>query len=140
MARALGSAGATVYVTGRSVRGGPPPPDGASGSVEETAEEVTRRGGRGIAAPCDHRNDAQASGRGGGKQGRACPACFGNLLSSLLPRQHGSVLCMQTLLGAALQALFAAPACLPSANAVLACRWPRCSAGCSRSRGGWIFS
>ena len=60
MARALGSAGATVYVTGRTVRGGPPPRDGAAGTVDSTAAEVTRRGGRGIAVRCDHTDDAQA--------------------------------------------------------------------------------
>ncbi|KAI3424307.1 hypothetical protein D9Q98_009861 [Chlorella vulgaris] len=59
VARALGSAGATVYVTGRTVRGGVPPADGAVGTVEDTAAEVTRRGGRGIAAVCDHSDDAQ---------------------------------------------------------------------------------
>ncbi|EFN51575.1 hypothetical protein CHLNCDRAFT_140068 [Chlorella variabilis] len=40
VARALGSAGATVYVTGRSVRGGAPPADGAAGTVQDTADEV----------------------------------------------------------------------------------------------------
>lgn len=59
MARALGSAGATVYVTGRTVRGGPRPLDGAAGTVDDSAAEVTRRGGRGIAAACDHTDDAQ---------------------------------------------------------------------------------
>ncbi|KAL4442691.1 hypothetical protein ABPG77_006685 [Micractinium sp. CCAP 211/92] len=39
-ARALGSAGATVYVSGRTVKGGPPPLDGATGTVDQTAEEV----------------------------------------------------------------------------------------------------
>ena len=54
IAVALGEAGATVYVTGRSVRGGPAPADGAPGTVEDTAEEVTRRGGRGIPVVVDH--------------------------------------------------------------------------------------
>jgi dehydrogenase/reductase SDR family member 1 len=44
----LGEAGATVYVTGRTAP-----------QVEATAAEVTREGGRGIAAPCDHRDDGQ---------------------------------------------------------------------------------
>src|SRR6185295_10841096 len=48
IALALGSAGATVYVTGRTVRGGPKPVDGASGTVDDTADEVIARGGRGI--------------------------------------------------------------------------------------------
>mgnify|MGYP000002903683 CR=1 FL=1 len=53
IARALGSAGATVYCTGRSVRGRP-----ATGNrpetIEETAELVTAAGGVGIAARVDH--------------------------------------------------------------------------------------
>jgi len=54
IAVALGEEAATVYVTGRSVRGGSPPPDGISGTVEETSEEVTRRGGVGIPLQIDH--------------------------------------------------------------------------------------
>lgn len=50
-----------MYVTGRTVRGGVPPADGAVGTVEDTAAEVTRRGGRGIAAVCDHSDDAQVA-------------------------------------------------------------------------------
>ena len=50
----LGNEAATVYVTGRSVRGGPRPVDGISGTIEETAEEVTRRGGVGIPLQIDH--------------------------------------------------------------------------------------
>lgn len=61
VARALGAAGATVYVTGRSVRGGPPPSDGAAGTVQGTAEEVTRRGGVGVPASCDHTDDEQVA-------------------------------------------------------------------------------
>jgi NAD(P)-dependent dehydrogenase (short-subunit alcohol dehydrogenase family) len=53
----LGGAGATVYVTGRSVDGGPTT-DNVPGTVDETATEVTRRGGRGIAIRCDHTVDA----------------------------------------------------------------------------------
>ena len=53
----LGSTGATVYVTGRSVRGGPTT-DNVPGTIDETAQEVTDRGGRGIAVRCDHTNDA----------------------------------------------------------------------------------
>jgi NAD(P)-dependent dehydrogenase (short-subunit alcohol dehydrogenase family) len=45
-------------VTGRSVRGGPTT-DNMPGTIEDTAEEVTARGGRGIAVRCDHTNDAQ---------------------------------------------------------------------------------
>ncbi len=53
----LGTAGATVYVTGRSVAGGPAT-DNVPGTIDETAREVTDRGGRGIAVRCDHTVDA----------------------------------------------------------------------------------
>lgn len=54
IALALGDAGATVYVTGRSQAEG----DSAlPGTVYATAEEITQRGGRGIAVVCDHAND-----------------------------------------------------------------------------------
>jgi NAD(P)-dependent dehydrogenase (short-subunit alcohol dehydrogenase family) len=46
IALALGDAGATVYVTGRS-------------TVDEVAAEVTARGGRGIGKRVDHTDDAQ---------------------------------------------------------------------------------
>ncbi|MGW1726463.1 SDR family NAD(P)-dependent oxidoreductase [Streptomyces sp. NPDC002306] len=52
----LGAAGATVYVTGRSVSAGPLP-----GTVNETAEQVTAAGGKGIAVVCDHRSDSQVA-------------------------------------------------------------------------------
>jgi NAD(P)-dependent dehydrogenase (short-subunit alcohol dehydrogenase family) len=65
----LGAAGATVYVTGRSSRGAPADTYGAflaqgglaamPGSIDETAEEVTAAGGRGIAVRCDHTEPAQ---------------------------------------------------------------------------------
>lgn len=56
IAIALGAQGATVYVTGRSVKEG----DAAlPGTVGATAEALTRAGGRGIAVACDHRDDAQ---------------------------------------------------------------------------------
>ena len=53
----LGEAGATVYVTGRTVRGGPAV-DNLTGTIEDTADEVTARGGRGVAVRCDHSVDA----------------------------------------------------------------------------------
>lgn len=53
----LGAAGATVYVTGRSVAGGPTTDD-VPGTIDESAREVTARGGRGIAVRCDHNVDA----------------------------------------------------------------------------------
>lgn len=54
----LGEAGATVYVTGRSVRGSPSPlarPE----TIEETAELVTAAGGTGIHVRVDHTDEAQ---------------------------------------------------------------------------------
>jgi NAD(P)-dependent dehydrogenase (short-subunit alcohol dehydrogenase family) len=58
IASVLGEQGATVYITGRSVRG-EPTTLGRPGTIEETAEEVERRGGVGIAVRCDHTDDAQ---------------------------------------------------------------------------------
>lgn len=56
VALGLGEAGATVYVTGRTIL----PGDGRlPGSIDETAEQVTRLGGKGIAIACDHRDDDQ---------------------------------------------------------------------------------
>jgi NAD(P)-dependent dehydrogenase (short-subunit alcohol dehydrogenase family) len=54
----LGSAGATVYVTGRSVSGGPTT-DGVPGTIDDTARAVTERGGHGIAVQTDHTDDTQ---------------------------------------------------------------------------------
>jgi len=54
----LGTAGATVYVTGRSVEGGSTT-DGVPGTIEATARDVTARGGRGVAVRCDHTVDAE---------------------------------------------------------------------------------
>lgn len=53
IATSLGEAGATVYCTGRSVRGAGATP-GRPETIEETAELVTARGGRGIAVRVDH--------------------------------------------------------------------------------------
>ena len=53
----LGGAGATVYVTGRSVDGGSTT-DNLPGTIDEAAREVTHRGGRGVAIRCDHTVDA----------------------------------------------------------------------------------
>ncbi|HEX3325462.1 MAG TPA: SDR family NAD(P)-dependent oxidoreductase [Actinomycetota bacterium] len=54
----LGEQGATVYVTGRSVRGQPTTLD-RPGTIDDTAELLTARGGTGIAVRCDHTDDAQ---------------------------------------------------------------------------------
>jgi NAD(P)-dependent dehydrogenase (short-subunit alcohol dehydrogenase family) len=56
IALALGDAGATVYVTGRSVAGGEPTTS-LAGTIDETAAEVSARGGNGIAVRCDHTRD-----------------------------------------------------------------------------------
>jgi NAD(P)-dependent dehydrogenase (short-subunit alcohol dehydrogenase family) len=61
VALVLGEQGATVYVTGRSVRG-EPTTLGRPGTIDETAEQVTARGGTGIAIRCDHTDDAQVEG------------------------------------------------------------------------------
>lgn len=53
-ALALGGEGATVYVTGRTVS---PGAHALPGTVGETAAEIDRRGGRGIAVRVDHAND-----------------------------------------------------------------------------------
>jgi NAD(P)-dependent dehydrogenase (short-subunit alcohol dehydrogenase family) len=60
----LGAAGATVYVTGRSTRTQPADTYGEllrlskmvslPGTIDDTAEEVSAGGGRGIAVRCDH--------------------------------------------------------------------------------------
>jgi NAD(P)-dependent dehydrogenase (short-subunit alcohol dehydrogenase family) len=54
----LGEAGATVYVTGRSVRGNPSPL-GRPETIEETAERVTAAGGTGIHVRVDHTDEVQ---------------------------------------------------------------------------------
>jgi dehydrogenase/reductase SDR family member 1 len=58
VALALGAAGATVYITGRTTdEANPTVP--LAGSIHLTAEEVTKLGGQGIAVRCDHRDDSQ---------------------------------------------------------------------------------
>jgi NAD(P)-dependent dehydrogenase (short-subunit alcohol dehydrogenase family) len=57
IARMLGEAGATVYCTGRSTREGGATP-GRPETIEETAEMVTREGGRGIPVRVDHTVEA----------------------------------------------------------------------------------
>ena len=58
IARMLGEAGATVYCTGRSVRGKPSVAN-RSETIEETAELVTARGGVGLWVQVDHTQPAQ---------------------------------------------------------------------------------
>ena len=53
IARALGEAGATVYCTGRSLRG-QPSPYGRPETIDETAEMIVAAGGSAIAVRVDH--------------------------------------------------------------------------------------
>jgi NAD(P)-dependent dehydrogenase (short-subunit alcohol dehydrogenase family) len=71
IAHELGAAGATVYVTGRSTRAQPAGTYGQilalskmqrlPGSIEDTADEVTREGGHGIAVRCDHTREEEVA-------------------------------------------------------------------------------
>jgi NAD(P)-dependent dehydrogenase (short-subunit alcohol dehydrogenase family) len=71
IAQELGAAGATVVVTGRSTRAAPAQGYGdllklsglsaVPGSIDETADEVTRAGGRGIAVRCDHTREDEVA-------------------------------------------------------------------------------
>ena len=58
VALALGAAGHTVYVTGRSTGSAVTYP-AIGGTVEETAAAVTAAGGRGVGVVCDHTDDEQ---------------------------------------------------------------------------------
>jgi NAD(P)-dependent dehydrogenase (short-subunit alcohol dehydrogenase family) len=61
-----------VYVPGRSTRQDGSP-TGVEGTVDDAADEVTARGGEGIAVRCDHTDPAQVEalfGRVGGDHGR----------------------------------------------------------------------
>jgi NAD(P)-dependent dehydrogenase (short-subunit alcohol dehydrogenase family)/GNAT superfamily N-acetyltransferase len=67
----LGAAGATVIVTGRSTREQQPAGyrqllelsklERLPGTIEDTAEQVTQAGGRGLALPCDHADEGQVN-------------------------------------------------------------------------------
>ncbi len=59
IARALGSHGYTVYLTGRTEK---PGESALSGTIQETAEQVTALGGKGIAVRVDHADDEQVKG------------------------------------------------------------------------------
>ncbi len=60
IALGLAEAGATVYVTGRTTEEGKSAAR-LPGTIYETAAEVTRAGGKGIALRCDHRNDSEVA-------------------------------------------------------------------------------
>ena len=59
IAVALGEQGATVYCTGRSVRGQLASGPGRPETIDETADLVTAAGGTGIAVRCDHTVDEE---------------------------------------------------------------------------------
>ena len=61
IALACGDAGATVYVAGRTSRQGPKPADGAPGTVEDTAADITARGGLGIPVCADLSDEQQVA-------------------------------------------------------------------------------
>jgi len=100
-ALALGEAGATVYCTGRSTRANRLPRNGATKTspfdyarrpetVEETAEMVTARGGRGITAVLDHTDAKQVEelvARIGKEQGRL--DILVNDISETIPQDLG---------------------------------------------------
>ena len=68
----LGAAGATVYVTGRSTRAQPATTydqilkrselSALPGNIDDTAEDVEKLGGRGIAVRCDHTVEEEVAG------------------------------------------------------------------------------
>ncbi len=58
IAQALGAEGATVYVTGRSLKEGDA---SLPGTISGTADAVTKAGGKGIAVTCDHADDKQVA-------------------------------------------------------------------------------
>jgi NAD(P)-dependent dehydrogenase (short-subunit alcohol dehydrogenase family) len=57
IAAVLGETGAIVYITGRTTRNSAAI-DNLPGTIDDTADEVTARGGHGIAVRCDHTVDA----------------------------------------------------------------------------------
>ncbi len=57
VALALGEAGATVYLTGRTLEAGQAP---LPGTIAATAAEVSARGGNSVAVRCDHADDEQS--------------------------------------------------------------------------------
>jgi NAD(P)-dependent dehydrogenase (short-subunit alcohol dehydrogenase family) len=60
IARALGEAGATVYCTGRSVKG-KPSPYGRPETIDETAAMIKAAGGAAIAARVDHTSEREVA-------------------------------------------------------------------------------
>jgi NAD(P)-dependent dehydrogenase (short-subunit alcohol dehydrogenase family) len=60
IARALGEAGATVYCTGRSVKG-KPSPYGRPETIDETATLIKAAGGAAIAVRVDHTSEREVT-------------------------------------------------------------------------------
>src|SRR4029453_7975680 len=58
IARALAEAGATVYCSGRSVKGKPSPYKRPE-TIAETAAMMEKDGGKAIAVRCDHTNERE---------------------------------------------------------------------------------
>jgi len=58
IALSLGAAGATVYITGRTVEEGKSS-SCLSGTIHQTADEISKLGGKCIAVQCDHRIDSE---------------------------------------------------------------------------------
>ena len=58
IALGLGEAGATVYLTGRTIQEGQSAAK-LPGTIQQTASEVDGLGGKGIAIRCDHTNDQE---------------------------------------------------------------------------------
>ena len=56
IALGLGEAGATVYITGRTIAEGQAAVN-LPGTIHQTAKEIDAIGGHGIAVRCDHTND-----------------------------------------------------------------------------------
>jgi dehydrogenase/reductase SDR family member 1 len=85
IALVLGEAGATVYVTDRETRANRF--SELPGTVEDTAEQLTERGGRGVPVPLDHTDDAAVEAlfariraEHGGLDLLVANACNGNAL------------------------------------------------------------
>ena len=89
IALVLGEEGAVVFVTGRSVRG-EPTTLGRPGTIDDTAEELTARGGTGIAVRCDHTNDSQVEGLSSG----SATSTAGSTCSSTTRGAATSCLCI----------------------------------------------
>lgn len=58
VALGLGEAGATVYITGRTIEAGQAAVN-LPGTIYQTADEVAKLGGIGIAVQCDHTKDSE---------------------------------------------------------------------------------